>query len=341
MIDVFVKVLLIMAVLLAFIIPGFLLKKFNFLDEKASVSLSNILLFVCQPALMIDAFCVFSTDNWQRISSIGTTKLLSNFGIVAMISLLAMLAVFAFSKLIFIKSKNSNKNIYTFIAIFSNCGFLGIPFVKMFTDGDPLAVMYVAVFNVIFVVLLWTLGVVLITGDAHEIKIKKIVCNPSIICTFIALLLFFVPQSNVFMIDELKDLQILPQYLSYMNAPLSMIIVGIRLASIRPKTLFCSGEIYVASLLRLFVAPLVTFGVALLAFLCFGQDVMDMGGEYVFLAPVVAMAMSPAASIVAISERYGADTNQATAAFLNGTLISVVVIPLTITAILSMWELLV
>lgn len=248
MLEVFLKVLLIMTVLLAFIIPGFLLKKFNFLDEKASSSLSNILLYVCQPALVIDAFCVFSVGDWQRIISVGRATLLINFGIVSIISLLAMLAVFAIGKLIFIKSKNPNKNIYSFVAVFSNCGFLGIPFVKMFTAGDPLAIMYIAVFNIIFVILLWTLGVVLITGDVREIRIKKIIYNPSIICSAIALVLFFVPQINVFMMDGVKDLQILPQYLSYMNAPLSMIIVGIRLATIKPKKCFFARAKYTSRL---------------------------------------------------------------------------------------------
>lgn len=338
MLEIFLKVLLIMAVLLAFIVPGFLLKRFNFLDGNAATSLSNILLYVCQPALVIDAFCVFSDDDWARIQGVGQGTLLGGFGVVAAIAALAMLAVLALSRLVFAKMPDGNKNVYTFVAIFSNCGFLGIPFVKMFTDSDPLAVMYMAVFNIVFIVLVWTVGVALITGDLREIRLKKIACNPGIICSVIGLVLFFVPQINIFMMAGVEDLQILPQYLSYMNAPLSMIIVGIRLADMKPKALFCGKGLYLSSAMRLIVAPLVTFGIALLFFLALGgTDVILSGGEYVLLAPVIAMAMSPAASVVALSQRYKGDGDLSVAAFLNGTLLSIVAIPLMIAATLALW----
>lgn len=340
MLQIFVKVLLIMVVLFAFIIPGFLLKKFNLLDNKASPHLSNILLYVCQPALVIDAFCVFSQEDWNIIQEVDKLTLLGNFGIVATVSAISMLLVFLLCKLIFIKTKDSNnKNIYTFVAIFSNCGFLGIPFVKMFTDNSPLAVMYIMVFNIVFIILSWTLGVALISGDIRAIRFKKIICNPSIICLVIALILFFVPQINFFMIEQVKELQIIPQYLSYMNAPISMIIVGIRLAEMSPKTLFCNKNIYLAGGVRLIISPLVTFGIALLFFLILKntRGTLSVDDEYMILAPVIAMAMSPAASVVAMSERFGGNKVTATVTFATNTLLSIATIPLMITAIFAIW----
>lgn len=333
--QMYLKVLVIMAVLFAFAVPGFALKKLKLVGERATFTLSNILLYVCQPALAVSAFCTFSDGEWAVVSGIPKTVLLKNFGIVAAVGLVAMLAMFALCKLIFLRAKNKKKtDVFSFIAVFSNCGFLGIPFMEMFTN-DPLAVMYIMVFNVVFTLLCWTLGVVLVTGGFKEIRLKKLICNPAILSIAVALILFFVPQINFFMFDGLKDLQKFPQYLSHMTAPLSMIIVGIRLAESNLKELFLNAGSYLAGGLRLVVAPFLTLAAAVAFFYMTGKTV---GDGYVFIAPVIAMAMSPAASVVAMSERFDGDRETAAHAFITGTVLSVAVIPLVISAVMAIWQ---
>ena len=89
MLQVFLKTITIMAVFSAFAVPGFILKKCKMIGDGGMLSLSNVLLYVCQPALAIKAFCVFDADDWQIIQSIETPLLLKNFGIAAAISVLA------------------------------------------------------------------------------------------------------------------------------------------------------------------------------------------------------------------------------------------------------------
>jgi len=335
-IDVFVKALLIMAVFAAFAVPGFALKKLNKIGEGGTVTLSNLLLYVCQPALAIKAFCVFSEEDWAYIQSVEKTALLKNFGITLAISVAAIGLMLAVCKLIFIKAKDKRAaNVYSFIAIFSNCGFFGIPFIEMFTDGNPLATMYIMVFNVVFNLTCWTVGVVLITGSFKQIRLKKLICNPAIISNIVALILFFVPQINIFMMDEVKELRIFPQYLAYMTAPLSMIIVGIRIAETPVKQLFCKKGVYLAGGLRLIVAPFLTLLITLPFWGILGRGVESGFEEYVFLAPVIAMTMSPAASVVAMAESFDGDRETATAAFVTNTIISVITIPLVITAVMA------
>lgn len=333
MLNVFIKVLLIMAVLVVFAVPGFALKKLKMLGEGATLTLSNLLLYVCQPALAIKAFCIFTEEQWQTVQSVETPVLLKNFGITLAVSVLALGLMFALCKLIFIKSKNKSRtNVYSFVAVFSNCGFLGIPFIEMFTDGNALAVMYIMVFNVVFNILCWTLGVVLITGNFKDIRLKKLICNPAIISNIVALIFFFVPQINFFMFEEVAELRIFPQYLAYMTAPLSMFIVGIRIAETPVKQLFCQKGVYLAGGLRLIVAPFLTLVISLPFWGLLGSGA-GIYSEYVYLAPVIAMTMSPAASVVAMAESFNGDKETATSAFVTNTLISVVTIPLVIMAI--------
>lgn len=333
--EIYLKVLLIMAVLLAFALPGFVLKKLKMVGEGGTLTLSNLLLYVCQPALAVKAFCVFSEEDWALVSSVDKLTLLSNFGIVAAISLLSMGLLFALCKAVFFRAKDKNKaNVYSYVAVFSNCGFLGIPFIEMFSDGDPLAVMYMMVFNTVFIVVCWTLGVVLITGDVKSIRLKKVLLNPAILANAFALLLFFVPQINFFMFESISEVQLLPQYLATMTAPLSMVIVGIRLAETTPAQLFGVKGVYLAGGLRLIVSPFLTLAVAVIFYLITASACgYQSAAEYVFLAPVIAMAMSPAASVVAMAETFGGDKQTATSAFVANTLLSVAVIPLVLMAV--------
>ncbi len=340
--EIILKAFIISVVLIAFAVPGFALKKLDMLGDGAKTTLSNILLYVCQPGLNLAAFTVFTDEEWAAINDIGRATLIKNFGITAAVSVLALGIVFALCKIVFVKNKNrSETDVYAFIAVFSNCGFLGIPFIRMFTDGNVIAVMYLMIFNLVFVVLCWTLGVYLISHNVKDISVKKVLLNPTIIATAVALVMFFVPEINIFMIDECRDLGMIPQALSTMTAPIAMILVGIALAELPIKSLFNRPGVYIAGALRLIAAPLVTFAVAVAFYYLTANSLSAAAeNEYIFLAPVIAMAMSPASLVVAMTERFDGEKELAAAAYVTNTLFSVITIPLIIAAVIAMWGLL-
>ena len=139
MVQIIVKVLLIMLVLFAFAVPGFILKKTNLVKADSLYSISNILLCFAQPMLIIQAFAV------DPIAPSGETLL--NFLWVFLFSVAAIFLTFFAAKLCFLFMKGDEqrqkRDILVFIGTFSNCAFVGIPFVEMFTDGDSEAMMYV------------------------------------------------------------------------------------------------------------------------------------------------------------------------------------------------------
>lgn len=336
---IYLKVLIIMLVLAAFAIPGFALKKLKMIGEGGTYTLSNVLLYVCQPAQVVKSFCVFSDSEFEIVTAVDRLVLLKNFGISFAFAFASLFLMLGVSKLVFIKAKDkSAARVYSYVAVFSNCGFLGVPFVEAFTDGNPLATMYIMVFNVAFIILCWTVGVVLITGDFKQIRPKKIFLNPAILASVVSAVLFFVPEINFFMIDAVKGIGIFPKYLGYCTAPLSMIIVGIRLAETPAKSLFCKKGVYVSGALRLVAAPFLTLLLVLPFAGFFGKGAEYGFEEYVYLAPVIAMTMSPAASVVAMAETFDGDKETATAAFVTNTILSVVTIPLVITAVVAIFQ---
>ena len=322
MLDIIVKVLLIMLVLLAFALPGFILRKKELVRADSLYSISNILLCFAQPMLIIQAFAI------DPIAPNRTTLL--NFLWVFLFSLAAILIAFALSRLIFHFMKGESRrrrDVLVFIGTFSNCSFVGIPFISMFTDGDSEAMMYITIFTAAFNLLLWTLGAYLMTQDKRQISLKKAFLNPCTVGTVIGLVLFLFPQINIFEMESVEELRQIVTYAGSMTAPLSMIVVGVRAAELSPKVLFCDRGIYLAAFVRLVLSALAAF----LIILPFRLAGMFAQSPYVLLAPVIAMAMPPAASVVAFAEKLDGERELSAAAYVTGTLLSVVTLPVAMT----------
>lgn len=320
--EIITKVCLIMLVLFAFALFGFLLRKCKLVQTESLLSLANILLCVCQPMLSVKAFAVDPLPV--------TGGILLNFVWVFLFSFAAIFLTFGASLVCFrfMKKQDERKkrDVLVCIGTFSNCAFIGIPFIDMFTDGNSEAMMYLTVFSVAFNILLWTVGAYLITQDKKQISLKKAFLNPCIVGCFIGLLLFCVPQINIFHMDAVRELQQIVVYTGTMTAPLSMMIVGIRLADLAPKELFCDPKIYLAAFVRL----VLSFGLTYLLVLPFKLAGVFADTPYVLLAPVIAMSMPPAAAIVAFTEKYGGEKNFAAAAYSLGTILSLFTLPVAL-----------
>lgn len=312
----FLQILLIMVVLVAFVAPGYILRKKKMLDDGSLVSLSNILLYVCQPLIMVKAFAVNPVTP--------TYSLFINMLWAIVLSLLSMLATFGLSRAALMRERNlRKKNVYSFAAMFSNCGFLGIPFIDMLTDGDGGCLFFIAIYNVAFNILIWTLGVYFMTGDKKSINIKKAFLNPSMIGSYIGLLLMFIPQINIFTMSGFSTLSQIPVYFSCMTSVLSMFIAGIRIADIPIKSIFTDVNAYISAALRLIAAPVITF----LIMIFVDRFIYGIYSMSMWFAVLVASAMSPASSVVAYAEAFDGDRASAARVFVLGTLLSILTIP--------------
>ena len=151
-----------MASLIALIIPGFILRKLKLFTDGAVSGLVAVLLYVCQPMLAVSPFLD------QDVSP--TLSLAGLMGLFFLFSLIGHIVVFFLAKLIFMKWKNrESASAYTFASVFTNCGFLGIPFVKMLTNSS-IAVLFAVIYNIAFNMLLWTLGMYILTKDKKAIS---------------------------------------------------------------------------------------------------------------------------------------------------------------------------
>jgi predicted permease len=292
--------------LVAMMLPGYILKKKKMLAEDSVGSLVNILMYVALPFLTFSSFLKKSYE----------PELLRNMGITLVLAVFLLIAVYFISRLCFSFTKEDPARRACLTAGYlNNCSFMGIPVMLAFFPNDSEPIMYIAVFSAVFNFLVWTLGVYTITGDKKHINLKNGLANPPTIALLLAMPFFFLKVPMAPYIMSTVD------FLGNMTSPLSMMVIGIRLADINLGDLFNSAKVYLAVFIKLIIAPLFTFAVLLLLRLFVPIDRM------LFITIYAVMAMPCASSVILFSELFGGDSGTAVKCILLSSILSVLTIP--------------
>ena len=307
--------------LLIMAVPGFLLQKVKLLPDKAEETLSNLVLYGLQPFLLFMCF--------QNEKMVYSGEIVKNMLIVLGLILLIHFVMY-FLGLIFIRGDKdaAKKTCVRYAIVFSNCGFMGIPFLQMlFTGGESSGeiMVYVAAALIVFNVLNWTLGVYIMTGNAKEISFKKVILNPVIIALILGLVSFFACRGALLSVipdGEIKNIvgKTMESFSFLGNAvtPVSMIVIGMKLAKIDLKKLFTEKWAYISCFLKLFIMPLIS--ILTVAFLPIG----NLAKYAVFFL----MSMPSATSTVLFAVRFNGDTEFGSVAVSLATVFSIVSIPI-------------
>lgn len=213
---------------------GYYLYKKSIINDDTTSRLSNILLTITTPCMIISSFN-------QTYSSEKLYGLIYSF----VLSLFIYLINILLSNLIYPK----NKSIDRFGLVFSNAGFLGIPLVSGLLGVE--AIFYLAPFIALFYIFGWTFGVILMTNDLSHISIKKILYNPCIWSVIIGIIIFLLPIKPFTPIMESINT------LGNMTTPLAMIILGAYMAKTNLYSLFTNKHAYLTSFYRLVVLPII------------------------------------------------------------------------------------
>ena len=280
---------------------GFLCGKKGLINENAAKKMTDIILYVVTPCVMISAFQKeFSGDTAIKI----------------LIAAAAALVILVFSTLLarlVIRDKNeSRKKVLQFAVIFSNCGFMSLPLQKelLGEDGWFYGSIFVAVFN-IFV---WTYGLLDMSGDKKQLSIKKLVFNPGIMGAAVAIILFVCR-------IKLPEIVIQPvTHLANLNTPVPMLIIGFYLSRAKLKDAFSDVGTYIAMSLRLVIIPvIVTFIMALLK--------LD---KTMMIAFVIACSAPTAASTTMFAAKFNRDVELSVGVVAASTILSIITMPLIV-----------
>ena len=298
-------------VFVALAIPGFILIKTKLLKVEQSAALSKLLMYVGMPFLVITSTIDKITFNKDLIIMILVAILLA---VVIMMS-----AFFASKPVAMVETEEKSRGMMRFCSIFSNNGFLGIPLAIAVLSGNANAVTVLIVMNIVTNVLMYTVGIYLISGDKKAISIKKALLNPVLIAFIIGIIL------NLVKIKQyVPEVATFSTHFSNIVTPISMTILGMKMGGVKILELFKSWKTYYVSAIKLIILPTIAMAFLFALRAIFQGGVVDSS---MILGAFIAFATPTAGLASTFSDNFNGDTEGAVAYTLGSTLLSVITIP--------------
>jgi predicted permease len=224
--------------------------KRNIITAKMNKGLVDILIKIALPFMIISSF-IYSYDNTIKANVTKTFYY----------STLAYIIMIAVSYLLLLPIKDDRKTILHFANVFVNTGYVGFPILNSVYGSE--GVIYGSIFNMFFVILLWTYGLILFKGNFEKKEfiqeLKKILLNPSIIavCLGITIMIFHI-KLPVSLLSSIKSI-------GSITGPLSMIIIGVILSNVKIKKYLRDWTIYYGITAKLIIIPAIMYLISLLA----------------------------------------------------------------------------
>lgn len=225
-------------VLFLLIGAGYTVTKAGLLTKSGANQMTNVLLTLVTPSVIINAFEIpFDKSKliWLCVAAASAVAT----------HILGILI----GKPFFRKSSEQKLPVYRYAITYSNCGFMALPLIQAIAGAE--GVFYGAVYVVVFNLFAWTHGVMLMSGGKGNISLKRVLINPGVIGTCIALILFF------FSLNLPSPVHSAVQMLASLNTPMAMVVIGAFLSNVNFKSALLQKEIYLVSAIRLLVIPLV------------------------------------------------------------------------------------
>ena len=283
---------------------GYVLGKLKLIDDHGAASMSTLVMYIVSPCMLLVAF--------QRPIEQDT---LHNFYVVVAVSLLLHVAFIVLSRLMIHDTDRHRRTLLLFAAVFSNCGFMGYP--VMTSLIGTIGVFYGSAYNVIFTFLSWTYGIYAITGDKTQLKLRPLLLNPGVISIVLALALYLLEIT-------LPDIIMTPAtYLSALNTPLPMVVVGSQLSHADFRAALKGASSWITMLLRLVAFPLLSLGICL---------ALGLNSDLTMVLVIAASA--PAAALLSmLSAKFELDSELASSMVSVQTAFSALTMPLVVSLV--------
>ena len=303
--TVFLSTLDQMGFLILLIAAGYFLTKLDFVEDTGAKILSKLENYLFIPALVLSTFM----GNFTVKTFSTAWKYLLVGSVVVGIS--AVFAVFV-SKLC--TRDNYIRKIYTYGLSFANFGFMGNAVVMaLFPDVFMEYLIYVLPFWTLIYV--WGVPYLLMPSGGEKKSIvsglKKLI-NPMFISMIIGMLI------GVFALPLPDFVGSAVSSLASCMSPVAMLLTGMTIAKIDLKATFKNLSIYIVSIIRLIIMPLIAVGLL---------TVIKLPYELA-LCTVCALAMPLGLNTVVVPSAYGKDTSVAAGMALISHLLSLATIPI-------------
>ena len=283
---------------------GFVARKLHVMGEQADKMLSRLVLTITLPCTILAS--VLTRESLPDPAMIGT---------IFLFSCLAFALVFAIALTVplLFRLGPTKRGTYRFMLAFGNTGFLGYPVLE--SVFGPEAVLYGAIVNIPFNILVFTAGVMMLSETEGGLKEQlregaKNLVNPSLIACLATMALALLNVTNVGVLGEAIST------MGAMTTPAALLIIGSSLATVPVRTMITHFRTYIMAAFRLVVIPVCVW----LVFRNFIADPLLLG------VLVIVNGMPVATNGTILCLRYGGDLNT----IIRGTFVTTVLSLLTV-----------
>ena len=289
-----------MIMMFLLIMTGYFLYKRRLISSAASKDMSALVVNVCSPALIISS--VLS-------GSVPASR--SSTGIVALLAVCSyfILIFLAYILVRLLRITIEQQDAYLLMTIFGNLGYIGIP-VSMAVIG-PESIIYVAIFNFISNVFLFTFGIKIIKKGTKESKNSWTdIFTPGFISCMIAFVIYW------FQIQVPADVITLLHYFGDSCTMLSLLVIGMSLVGLNYMQMITDRKMIFFILIRFLLIPI-------LAAVLIRMFITD----YIMKATIVLMLSLPVANLpMMLLKRYGKETDAMSKGIIMTTICSIATI---------------
>lgn len=296
--------------LLIMIFVGAFGAKKRIITPEINKGLVTVLIHIALPCMILSSF-VFTYDE----------SIKSNVFRTFYYSIAAYIITIVVSRLLLlVPIKDEKKTVLHFANVFSNTGYVGFPILNSVYGNE--GVVYGSVFNMFFVLLVWTYGIILYRGVSPRGKLKteltKTLLNSSILAASIGIIIltFDLRLPNA-LLSSIRAM-------GSMTGPLSMLVIGVILAEVKIKEHIRDWTIYYGIATKLVVIPLFIY-----LFSSF------IGDRSTVTNTIVIMTAMPAATMTSIlAERFDRAKDYAAVIVATTTVLSLFTVSILLYAIM-------
>lgn len=295
---------------------GYVLNKQGILDEHTSKRMSAMIMNIVLPFLIISSVAGIDGEGSEVLK-----LFLAGVVCYAIFPVIAWVLVRVF------RISVNLRGTYMCMIMFSNNAFMGYPVVSALFGNS--AIFYATIFNMLFNLVVFSLGMYLIRKDAgvdgymeeapirprERIRVIRQVLNNGVIASAVALIIYFAGIRLPLVVSETCS------FIGNICMPLSMMVIGSSIANYPLKDLFSEKKIYLMTIVRLAVMPCLVYFLLQL----FIKD------DLLVKIATITIGM-PVASVVAMgSTPYKEQGKEAAIAVVFTTLCSLITIPVMCT----------
>lgn len=271
--------------------------------------LTDILIKIALPFMIVSSF-MFTYDDTIKTYVLKTFYYsLGAYAVMAFVSYIILMPV-----------KKDKKTVLHFANVFVNTGYVGFPVLNSVFGSE--GVIYGSIFNVFFVIFVWTYGIMLYKGKLEKGYLKteiiSLVFNPSIIAVIIGMVIMVLDiEIKGALLSSIKSI-------GNISGPLSMFIIGVILSNVKTKQHLKDWTVYYGITIKLIIIPAIIYLLSLL-----------IGDTSKSIYSIIIMTAMPASAMTSIlAESFNKEKEFAAIIVSATTLISLITVPVIIKLIM-------